>query len=380
METIYLDHSATTPVAPEVLAAMMTCFGFSYGNPSSIHPLGMKAREAIEQARYLTASMIGADPSEIVFTSGGTEADNLALLGTAYAAANEKNHIITSEIEHPAVLNACAHLAEKGFYITYLPVDDKGRIDPDDLRKAITDRTFLVSIMHANNEIGTVEPLAEIGEITKARGIYLHTDAVQTAGKIPVTVDDLHVDMLSIAGHKFHGPKGTGALYIRSGTAINPLTFGGHQENGRRAGTENVPGIVGLGKACEIASRDLPYAVVMLKQLRDMLEAIIVQNIPDVNINGDHLCRVPHILSISIPGVAGDAVVREMAARGIALSAGSACTSESTHISHVLAALGMPAELAKGTIRFSLGRGNNEEELMRAADALHEVIKDMRSK
>ncbi len=380
METIYLDHSATTPVAPEVLAAMMTYFGFSYGNPSSIHPLGMKAREAIEQARHLTASMIGADPSEIVFTSGGTEADNLALLGTAYAADNEKNHIITSAIEHPAVLNSCSYLEEKGFSVTYLPVDEKGLVNPDDIKKAITDRTFLVTVMHANNEIGTVEPLAEIGDITKARGIYLHTDAVQTIGKIPVNVDDLHADMLSIAGHKFHGPKGVGALYIRSGTRINPLTFGGHQENGRRAGTENVPGIVGLGKACEIASRDLPYAMVMLKQLRDMLEAIIVQNIPDVKINGDPLCRVPHILSISIPGVAGDAVVREMAGGGIALSAGSACTSESTHISHVLSALGMTAELAKGTIRFSLGKGNNEEELIRATEVLHEVIKDMRSK
>lgn len=378
METIYLDNSATTPVAPEVLAAMMTHFGFSFGNPSSSHPLGIRAREAIEQARLLVASSIGADPGEIVFTGGGTEADNLAILGTAYAAGRGKDHIITSAIEHPAVLNACTHLAEKGFSVTCLPVDGRGQVDPDDVRKAITDRTFLITIMHANNEIGTVEPLAGIGALVRARGIYLHTDAVQTMGKIPVDVHDLNADLLSIAGHKFHGPKGVGALYIRGGTRISPLTFGGHQENGRRAGTENVPGIVGLGKACELVSMDLPYGMMAMKQMRDILQAKILHDIPDAHVNGDPLCRVPHILSVSLPGVAGDAVVREMAVRGIALSAGSACTSESTSISHVLAALGMPAELARGTIRFSLGRDNREEELSCAADALHEVTKGLR--
>jgi cysteine desulfurase len=377
MDTIYLDHSATTPIDPEVLAAMMPFFAFSFGNPSSIHNLGNLAKEAITEARCRTADLIGAEPTEIIFTAGGTEADNLALLGLA-AMQTGKNHIITSAIEHPAILDTCSHLECLGFRITYIPVDTRGCIDPDDVFRVMDEKTFLVSIMHANNEIGTMAPLEEIGAVVRDKGICMHTDAVQTAGKMPVNVDELHVDMLSLSGHKFYGPKGIGALYIRKGTMIAPLSYGGHQERDLRAGTENVPGIVALGKTCQIASRDLDFQTLHLKQLRDGLESLIVDGIPDAHINGHPFQRTPHILSVSFPGMEGATIVREMSKRNVFLSAGAACTSGSAGISHVLKALGMPTELAKGTVRFSLGKTNQENEIIGAVERLKEVVARLR--
>jgi cysteine desulfurase len=373
MEPIYLDHSATTPIHPEVLAAMMSFFANHFGNPSSIHREGRLAREAVEEARVRVAGLIGAAPAEIVFTGGGTEADNLAILGAAFAGKGGRNHLITSTIEHRAVENACRHLAGRGFAVTFLPVDGRGRVNPDDVLKAVTEKTFLVSIMHANNEIGTIQPLGEIGAITRERGILLHTDAVQSVGKIPVSVDDLGVDLLSLAGHKIYGPKGVGALYLRKGTELVPITFGGHQEGNLRNGTENVPGVVGLGKACEIAARDLAAQTIHLRGLRDLLEAKIREEIPDVRVNGRPE-RLPHLLSVSFAGISGEALVRELDLRGIAVSAGSACTAVSTRISHVLAALGMEEALAVGTIRFSMGRDNTRDEILRTASILMKLV------
>jgi len=378
MKPIYLDHSATTPVHPEVLTAMISFFANHFGNPSSIHREGRLAREAVEGARARVAALIGAAPAEIVFTGGGTEADNLALLGTAFAEKQGRNHIITSTIEHHAVENACRHLAGRGFAVTFLPVDGEGRVNPDDVRRVITEKTFLISIMHANNEIGTIQPLREIGAIARERGVLFHTDAVQSVGKIPVAVADLGVDLLSIAGHKIYGPKGTGALYVRKGTELAPITFGGHQEGNLRNGTENVPGIVGLGKACEIALRDLAFQMTHLRTLRDLLEERIRAEIPDIRVHGHPLERLPQLLSVSFAWVSGEALVRELDLRGIAVSAGSACTAGSTMISHVLAALGMPEALAVGAVRFSLGRDNTEEEIGRAVSILKALVEKRR--
>lgn len=374
MEPIYLDHSATTPVHPEVLAAMMSFFANHFGNPSSIHREGRFAREAVDGARIRVANLIGAEPAEIVFTGGGTEADNLAILGAALAEQRGRNHLITSAIEHHAVENACRHLAGCGFSITFLPVDGRGRVNPDDLRRAVTEKTLLVSIMHANNEIGTIQPLREIGTITREHGILLHTDAVQSVGKIPVSVDDLGVDLLSLAAHKIYGPKGVGALYVRTGTPLAPITFGGRQEGNLRNGTENVPGVVGLGKACEIGARDLAAQTIHLQGLRDLLDAKVREYVPDVTVNGHPVERLPHLLSLSFAGISGEALVRELDLRGIAVSAGSACTAGSTRISHVLAALGMEEALAVGTLRFSMGRANSREEILHAAATLGKLV------
>ncbi len=379
MESIYLDHSATTPVDPEVLGAMMRYFGNHFGNPSSIHGFGQEARRAIEAARGQVASLIGADPEEIVFTGGGTEADNLALMGAAFAEASGRDHIITSAIEHHAVLHTCGHLEARGFRVTSLPVDDRGMVDPEAVREAVTDRTVLISIMHANNEIGTIEPIREIGYIARQRGIVMHTDAVQTVGKIPVRVDDLNVDLLSLAAHKLYGPKGTGALYVRRKTPLAPVLFGGRQEGGRRTGTEYVPGSVGLGKACEIAARDLPFQMDRLNTLRNSLEKRIVGNIPDLAINGHPFRRLPHILSVSFRLLSGETIVRELDERGIAASAGAACMADVVTVSHVLVALNVPKEFAMGTVRFSLGRGNREAEISHAADVLKEIVEKLRA-
>ena len=374
MEPIYLDHSATTPVHPEVLGAMMSFFANHFGNPSSSHRPGRFAREAVEGARDRVAGLIKASPDEIVFTGGGTEADNLAILGAAFAEKGGRNHLIASAIEHPAVGNAVRHLEGCGFSATLLPVDGQGRVDPDDLRKAVTEKTLLVSVMHANNEIGTIQPLPEIAAITRTRGILLHTDAVQSVGKIPVSVEDLGVDLLSLAGHKIYGPKGTGALYVRKGTALAPITFGGHQEGNLRNGTENVPGVVGLGKACEIAARDLDAQAVHLRGLRELLEAEIRAGIPDVQVNGHPMERLPHLLSVSFDGISGEALLRELDLRGIYVSAGSACAAGSIRISPVLAALGMEEAWAVGTLRFSMGRDNTPEEICRAAGILKKLV------
>ena len=380
MEQIYFDHSATTPIHPEVLGAMMSLFANRFGNPSSIHREGRFAREAVETARRRVAALIGADPSEIVFTGGGTEADNLAVLGSAFAQKERKNHLITSAIEHPAVEQACRHLTERGFSVTILPVDGEGRVDPDEVRRAITGRTFLITIMHANNEVGTIQPLREIGSIARERGIGFHTDAVQSVGKIPVAVTNLGVDLLSIAGHKIQGPKGTGALYIRSGATLAPITFGGHQERGLRSGTENVPGIVGLGMACAIALRDLNAQAIRLQALRDELERRIRAEIPDIRMNGHPSERLPHLSSLSFAGVSGEALVRALDLRGIAVSAGSACAAGETRISPVLASLRVPEEFSVGTVRFSLGRGNTEEELDRVVPILKALVEKQRGR
>jgi len=380
MDTIYIDHGATTPTDPEVLGAMMRYFANHYGNPSSIHSFGREARRAVEAARAQVAALIGADPTEIVFTGSGTEADNMALLGTAFAVTAGKNHIITSAIEHPAVLNTCKHLEAKGFSVTYLPVDSQGLLDPEVVMQAVTGKTFLISIMHANNEIGTLEPLSEIAFIARERGILMHTDAVQSVGKIPEQVNDLGVDLLSLTGHKFYGPKGAGALYIRRETPIVPILFGGHQEDGRRTGTENVPGIVGLGKACEIAARDIPRQMDRLNALRMRLEKRIKEAIADVFINGHPFRRLPNILSVSFRSVSGEDVVRELDQQAIIVSAGAACTSGTIHLSHVLAAIRLPEDIAIGTVRFSLGKETTEAQIDRIADVLPEIITRLRAK
>ena len=379
MEAIYLDHSATTPTDPEVLGAMMCYFANHYGNPSSTHGFGQEARRAVDEARGQVAALIGADPEEIVFTGGGTEADNMALMGTAFAGTPGRNHIITSAVEHHAVLNTCKYLETKGFTVTYLPVDSEGVVNPEDMQRAITGKTFLISIMHANNEIGTIEPLSEIAFMARERGVIVHTDAVQSVGKIPVNVNDLGVDLLSLAGHKLYGPKGTGALYVRRNTPIRPILFGGHQESGRRTGTENVPGIAGLGKACEIAARDLPGQMDRLLAMRKRLEMHITDKITDVRINGHAFRNLPHILSISFRSITGDAIVRELDKRGIAASAGAACTADTIRLSHVLEAMQIPKDVAMGTVRFSLGRGNTETQIDHVAHVLPEIVEKLRA-
>ncbi|MGD0277444.1 MAG: cysteine desulfurase family protein, partial [Syntrophales bacterium] len=324
-----MDHSATTPTDPEVLGVMMPYYGNHYGNPSSIHTLGREAREAVDHARQQVAGLIGADSSEIVFTAGGTEADNLAVLGAALAFPAPKRHVITSAIEHHAVLNPCRHLESIGFQVTYLPVDVWGRVNIKDVKQSLTKQTCLISIMHANNELGTLEPLAEIGMMARKCNVAFHTDAVQTVGRIPVNVDELRVDLLSLSSHKIYGPKGAGALYVRKGITLRPLMYGGQQESGRRTGTENVPGIAGLGKACEIAGRDLMDRIAYIRYLRDRLENGITINMDDIRINTHPEEHLPHVLNVSFTGIAGEKLVRELDMKGISVSSGAACTADS---------------------------------------------------
>jgi cysteine desulfurase len=378
MEKIYLDHCATTPLDPEVMAAMMKYFGNVYGNPGSVHAFGQEARKAVEMARQQVGTLLGADPTEIVFTGGGTEADNLAILGLAAAAAPRKNHIITSSIEHPAVLNACRHLETKGFSVTYVPVDDQGLVNPDDVAAAVTDKTILISIIHGNNEIGVIQPLPEICAIGRERGVLVHTDAVQTVGKIPFDLEDVPVECLSLAGHKIYGPKGIGALYVCGGTTLMPQSFGGHQENGLRAGTENVPAIVGLGKACEIALRDMMLQMDHTKSLRDRLEDKLKASIPDMHINGGGANRLAHVLNVSFRGVPGETLVRELDREGIAVSAGATCHAEIISVSHVLEAMKIPRNYALGTIRISFGKGNTVEDADRTANVVSRLVAVLR--
>ena len=379
MKTVYLDHCATTPLHPDVLTAMLPFLRHSFGNPSSIHTLGRKAREAVEEARGRVAALIGANASEIVFTSGGTEANNLAIQGVARARKDRGNHIVTSAIEHHAVLKTCQYLERNGFTVTYLPVDHHGIVNPEDIKKALTDKTILVSVMHANNEVGTIEPIDEIGRIVTERGIPFHTDAVQSAGKVPLNVKEMSVDLLSISAHKFHGPKGIGALYIREGISIDPILYGGEQEKGIRSGTENVASVAGLGKACELASKAVPVLSNKIRKMRDTLQERISAAVPGLKINGHPVSRLPNCLSVSIPGLIGETILRDLDARGIAVSAGSACTSHSVEISHVLSAMGLPAETAQGTVRLSLGIINTPDEIEYAAASFVEVVEKLKT-
>ena len=374
MKRVYLDHNATTPTHPEVLEAMLTYFNDSFGNPSSIHQFGQQARKAIDEAREKVANFISAKPEEIVFTSGGTEADNFAIKGVIYANEQNGGHIITSSIEHHAVLNPCEYLEKKGFKVTYLPVDKYGLIDPEETKKAITKETILITIMHANNEVGTIEPIAEIGRIAKERNITLHTDAVQSAGKIPVSVNELHVDLLSLSGHKIYGPKGIGVLYIRKGTRIQPLIHGGHHEKNRRAGTENVPAIVGLGKAIEIAKDTMEKESIRLTNLRNKLCGGIAEKIDHVLLNGHPGKRLPNTLNMSFEFVEGESIILNLDLKGIAVSSGSACTSGSLEPSHVLKAMGVEPAIAQGSVRFSLGKDNTEEDVDYVLEVLPEII------
>lgn len=375
-----MDNAATTSTDVEVVEAMKPFFTQKYGNPNSIHSFGQEAREAVEEAREKIARLIGANPSEIVFTAGGTEADNYAIKGIAWANQKKGNHIITSQIEHHAVLHSCQFLEKHGFKVTYLKVDKYGLIDPEDVKKAITDQTILVTIMHANNEIGTIEPIKEIGKIVKEAGIYFHTDSVQTTGHIPIEVNDLGVDMLSISGHKLYGPKGVGALYLRKGTKIVNLIDGGAQEKNRRAGTENVTGMVGLGKAVELAEKRLAGGEVdKVVKLRDKLITGIMDQIENVRLNGHSTKRLPGNVNICFEFIEGESMLLNLDMKGVAASSGSACTSGSLEPSHVLLAIGLPPEIAHGSLRLTLGKDNTEEDIDYVIDILPKIIEKLRA-
>lgn len=378
MRHIYLDYNATTPLHPGVLEAMLPYYKSIFGNASTIHSFGQEARKAIDDAREALACLIGAEPEEIVFTSGGTEADNFALKGVASALKGKGGHIITSSIEHHAVLSTCKYLEKMGKKITYLPVDRYGWVDPERVKEAITKETILISIIHANNEIGTIEPIAEIGKIARACGVYFHTDAVQTVGKIPINVNELEIDLLSLSAHKLYGPKGVGALYIRKGTKIHPLIHGGEQERKRRAGTENVPGIVGLGEASKIASKEMKQEYSYVKKLRDRLENEIKDKIDYIRFNGHPTERLPNTSNVSFEFIEGESLVLNLDLKGIAASTGSACASGSLEPSHVLSAIGVPPVMAQGSIRFSLGRDNKEEDIDYTVENLVEIVGRLR--
>jgi cysteine desulfurase len=377
VKTVYVDNNATTRVAPEVLEEMMPYFSELYGNPSSMHFFGGQVQKKVSEAREKVADLLGADPSEIVFTSCGTESDNAAILGTLDSYP-EKRHVITTRVEHPAVGNVSTYLGRKGYRVTELSVDREGRLDLDELRESITEGTALVSIMYANNETGVIFPIEESGEIVKARGIPFHTDAVQAVGKIPMNLKRSTIDMLSISGHKLHAPKGIGVLYIRKGTKFSPFLIGGHQEKGRRGGTENVPYIIGLGKACELAKKNLDEENTQVKALRDYLEAKLLEKIPNTLVNGDRKNRLPNTVSVSFEYVEGESILLLLSDLGICASSGSACTSGSLEPSHVLRAMGVPFTAAHGSIRFSLSVYNTKEEMDYIIEHLPPIIQRLR--
>jgi len=379
MERIYLDYAATTPCASEVVAAMLPFFSDRFGNPASMHAFGQENKGAVEEARERIASFLGAAPGEIVFTSGGTESNNTAVKGVAYARQGKGNHIITSPIEHHAVLEPCHFLEKEGFEITILPVDGDGLVDPDDVRKTITGKTILISVMHANNEIGTIQPIEEIGRIARERGVYFHTDAVQTLGHLPFTVGELHVDLLSASAHKLYGPKGVGILFVKKGTRLTPFMHGGEQENRRRASTHNVPGIVGFAKAVELASEGMETEVRELTALRDRLITGLREGIDAVKLNGHSTRRLPNNVNVSVAHVEGEGLLLSLDMLGIACSTGSACSSASLEPSHVLMALGLPHELAHGSLRFSLGRRTTAADIDRLLAVLPPVVQRLRA-
>ena len=378
MKPIYLDNNATTAVAPEVAEAIQPYYHELYGNPSSMHLFGGQLHRRIEEARAKVAALIGAEPEEIIFTSCGTESDNTAIMSAAESFPG-KRHVVTSRVEHPAVLNFAKHLARKGCRVSFVPVDNQGRFDMEFFLKALDDQTAVASIMHANNETGVIFPIDEIGVVLKERNILFHTDAVQTAGKVPINVKGLPVDMLSISGHKLHAPKGIGALYVRKGTRFYPYMIGGHQEHGRRAGTENVPSIVAFGKACELALENLDKEAVYVSRLRDKLEKALLEQCPDPRINGDMVHRLPNTTNISFEYVEGEAILLRIDEYGICASSGSACTSGALEPSHVLRAMGIPYTAIHGSVRFSLSRYNTEEEIDKVIEILPPIIKELRT-
>jgi len=375
----YMDHSATSPVNPEVLQAMLPYFKESFGNASTIYTLGMEARTAMENGRKHVASLIGAKPEEVYFTSGGTESDNIAIKGTASRLKGKGNHIITSAIEHPAVEETCKYLEKNGYQVTYLPVGEEGIVKVSDVEEAITPETILITVMHANNEIGTIQPIKEIGALAREKGIYFHTDAVQSVGKIPVNVGDLNVDMLSISAHKLHGPKGIGALYIRKGVRIDPLFHGGGHERGMRPGTENIPGIVGLGKACQIARDNMETNMEYVSSLRDRLIKGVMGEIEQSYLNGHPTKRLPNNANFRFSSIEGESLVLQLDAKGINASTGSACSSKKLEPSHVLMAIGLKEVDAHGSLRISLGSENTPEDIDSAIVSIKEVVERLRS-
>ncbi len=383
MERIYLDYNATTPVKPEVLEEMTPYFSEEFGNPSSLHMHGQRARIAIDTAREKVAASLGCAGHEIIFTSGGTESDNLAIygyMGKLAESGNRKLHLITSAIEHNAVLKVCQHLEGRGVEVTYLPVSGEGIVDTDALKSSIKENTSLVSIMAANNEIGTIQPLGDIVRISHEKGVPVHADAVQAFGKIPLNVKGLGIDMLSISGHKFYGPKGAGALYVRRGMQLEAFVRGGAQERGLRGGTENMPAIAGLGKACETAISCLQENFIRERMLRDRLQTLILKNIGDVRINGDFEKRIPNTASIGFLGIEAEALAVRLDIEGVSVSTGSACSSGASQVSHVLKALRVPAEFLGSAIRFSLGNKNSSGQIDRAASIIADIVADMRKK
>jgi cysteine desulfurase len=378
MKRIYMDHSATTPTDPLVVEAMLPYFMDKFGNASSLHSFGQEAADALEQSRKQVADLIGAKPEEIIFTSGGTESDNLAIKGIAYQSSGRGKHIITSHIEHPAVLNTCAYLEKGGFEVTYVPVDSDGILDVAELENAIRDDTILITVMHANNEIGTIQPITEISKISKEKGLYFHTDAVQSVGKIPIDVNELGVDLLSISSHKIHGPKGVGALYIKKGTRIQAIAHGGDHERRLRAGTENIPGIVGFAKATTLAKEHLAVDSKHLTELRDLLIKKVLDSIEHSYLNGHSTKRLPNNANLRFSFVEGEAMLLSLDMKGIAVSTVSACSSKSLEPSHVLKDIGLRPEDAHGSLRISLGKNNTREEVDYVVESLVEVVGKLR--
>ena len=397
MNRVYLDFNATTPVEPEVLDAMLPFFSTEFGNAASIHTFGQKSRAAVETAREKVAALIGARPQEIVFTSGGTESDNHAIFGVvlqpllqarsevegsvahgAVRSGEIGRHIITTAIEHEAVLNACQALEKEGVAVTYLPTDQEGQIDLEELRRAIRPETILITVMHANNELGTIQPLEEIGRLAAEADVYLHTDAVQSAGKIPIDVNALGVDLLSLSGHKLYAPKGIGALYVRGGTRLRQLLYGGHHQRGFRPGTENVAGIVGFGKAAEIARKSLRETAQRVSTLRDKLEQGLLHRVPQSRVNGGAAPRTPNTANLVFPGVEGEALLIALDLRGLACSTGAACSSGAVEPSHVLTAIGLPPEDARASLRFSLGRHTTSADLDFALNVVPAAVAQLR--
>jgi cysteine desulfurase len=378
MNRVYLDFNATTPVEPAVLDAMLPYFSGDFGNAASIHTPGQRARAAVETAREQVAALIGARPQEIVFTSGGTESDNHAIFGIANPTAAQEKHVITTAIEHEAVLNTCQALEKEGVRVTYLPTDRQGQIDLDELRAALRPETILITVMQANNELGTIQPLEEVGCIAAEADVYFHTDAVQSAGKIPIDVNKLQVDLLSLSGHKLYAPKGIGALYVRGGTRLRQLLYGGHHQRGFRPGTENVAGIVGLGKAAEISRKSLAEDAQRVSALRDKLQQGLLECVPQSRVNGGAAPRTPNTTNLVFPGVEGEALLIALDLKGLACSTGAACSSGAVEPSHVLSAIGLPPEDARASLRFSLGRHTTSADIDFALSVVPAAVAQLR--